>query len=119
LKLPCPNSENFQVLLNEFSSMYKETLNILILDNSRFHKARALRIPDNIAFVFLPPYSPELNPIERVWQDIKDDTAWKLFPDIEQQQDYVAELLKAYDAEKIHSLTSYSYFVHAVNALCS
>jgi transposase len=119
LELPWLNTENFQVFLNEFSSTYKETLNIVILDNGRFHKARALRIPNNIVFVFLPPYSPELNPIERFWQDIKDDLAWELFPDIEQQQDYVAKLLNTYDAERIRSLTSYSYFVHAANALCS
>ncbi len=119
LELPWLNTENFQVFLNEFSSTYRESLNVIVLDNGRYHKARALRAPDNVVFVFLPPYSPELNPIERLWQDIKDDIAWKLFPDIEQQQDYVAKLLNSYDAQRIHSLTSYPYFVNAVNALCS
>jgi putative transposase len=118
LELPWLNTENFQVFLDEFSSMYREALNVLVLDNGRFHKARALRIPDNVVCVFLPPYSPELSPIERLWQDIKSDMAWKVFSDVEEQQNYVAELLNAYDAEKIHSLTSYSYIVRAVNALC-
>ena len=47
------------------------TLNIMVLDNGRFHHAKSLVIPDNGVLIFLPPYSPELNPIERLWQAIK------------------------------------------------
>ena len=47
----------------------------MVLDNGRFHQAKSLEIPENIVFVFLPPYSPELNPIERLRQDMK---LWKL-----------------------------------------
>jgi transposase len=119
LELPRLNAQNFQVFINKFSSTYRGTLNIVVLDNGRFHSAQALRIPDNVVCVFLPCYSPELNPIERLWQDIKVDMAWKVFDDIEDQQDYVAKLLNSYDAQKIHSLTAYPYFVRAANALCS
>ena len=42
-----------------------------ILDNGAFHKARALRLPPNVGLLFLPPYAPELNPIERLWRDLK------------------------------------------------
>lgn len=118
LELPRLNAQNFQVFLNEFSGTYRETLNIVVLDNGRFHRAQALRIPDNVVCVFLPPYSPELSPIERLWQDIKGGMAWKMFDDIEEQQDYVAKLLNSYDAQKIHSMTAYPYFVRAANALC-
>lgn len=40
---------------------------VLVLDNAGWHVARALRIPDNITLLFLPAYSPELNPVERLW----------------------------------------------------
>jgi transposase len=40
---------------------------VLVLDNAGWHVARALRIPDNITLLFLPAYSPELNPAERLW----------------------------------------------------
>jgi len=47
---------------------------VLILDNAKFHKssyvfATASRL--NITLLFLPPYSPDLNPIELVWKDLK------------------------------------------------
>lgn len=40
---------------------------VLIMDQAGWHKSRALRVPDNIAILFLPPKSPEINPVERLW----------------------------------------------------
>jgi len=44
---------------------------VLVLDQAGWHVARALKVPDNITLLHLPPYSPELNPIERVWAYLK------------------------------------------------
>ena len=38
------------------------------MDNAGWHKSKTLIIPDNIKYIFLPPYSPELNPVERLWK---------------------------------------------------
>jgi len=65
-------SDCFQCFLEKFSEAFSKSLNLLVLDKGRFHQAKSLKIPENIVFLFLPPYSPELNPIERLWQDIKD-----------------------------------------------
>ena len=43
----------------------------MVLDNGAFHKAKSLKIPDNIFLLFLPPYSPELNPAEKYGKHIK------------------------------------------------
>jgi transposase len=40
---------------------------VLILDQAGWHKARKLVVPDNLTILYLPPYSPELNPVERLW----------------------------------------------------
>jgi transposase len=40
---------------------------VLVLDNAGWHVARALRVPANVTLLFLPPYAPELNPVERLW----------------------------------------------------
>ncbi len=44
---------------------------VLVLDQAGWHVAKALKVPDNISLMHLPPYSPELNPIERVWAYLK------------------------------------------------
>lgn len=40
---------------------------VLVLDNAGWHVAKALKVPANVTLLFLPPYAPELNPVERVW----------------------------------------------------
>jgi transposase len=40
---------------------------VLIMDQAGWHKAKALKVPDNIVILYLPPYSPELNPVENLW----------------------------------------------------
>jgi len=67
--------------------------------------------------VWLPPYCPELNPIARVWRDLKDKVAWAQFADLAAQLDYVAGLLQAYDAATPQSLSGYPYLADAINAL--
>jgi hypothetical protein len=56
----------FQIFLNQLASEYPEHLNIVQLDNGRFHYSSSLKIPANILLIFQPPYSPELNLGERV-----------------------------------------------------
>jgi transposase len=40
---------------------------ILVLDRAGWHVAKALEVPANMTLLYLPPYSPELNPVERLW----------------------------------------------------
>jgi len=66
LELPTCNADTFQIYLNEFSLIKPLELKIIVLDNGAFHKAAKLKIPKNIILLFLPPYSPELNPAEKI-----------------------------------------------------
>ena len=51
---------------------FPRSQNVMILDNDRLRTANRLIVPPNVHLVFLPPYSPALNPVERVWQHLKD-----------------------------------------------
>ena len=53
--------ECFQIFIDELSATFPDSLNIIVLDNGRFHHAKSLVIADNVVLIFLPPYSPELN----------------------------------------------------------
>jgi hypothetical protein len=90
---------------------------MLVLANSGAPTAKRLTIPDTIRLVVLPPSSPNLTPIARVWRAVKAALAWTQFTDVDTQQHYVGELLGSYDPVTLHSLTAYTYFVEAVNAL--
>jgi hypothetical protein len=117
LEWPYLNAEMFQLFVDAFAQAFPDSLNLLLLDNSGAHTAHKLTIPENVRLVYLPPYCPELNPIERVWRDLKDVLAWLQFPTLDVQQDYIATLLRAYEATTRQSLTGYTYLVEAIYAL--
>ena len=118
LELPYLNTESFQLFVNAFAEAFPDRLNLLLLDNSGAHTAQRLTLPVNVRLVFLPPYCPELNPIERVWRDLKDALAWLHFPNLDVQPDYPMTLPQGYQAATLQSLTDYTYLVEAVHALC-
>ena len=111
LELPYLSAESFQLFVDAFAQAFADSLNLLLLDNSGAHTAQRLTIPANVRLVFLPPYCPELNPIERVWRDLKDDLAWQQFPNVEVQQNYVGQLLRTYNAPQLQRLTGYAYLL--------
>ena len=119
LELPYSNADTFQLFVDAFAQAFPDSLNILLLDNSGAHTAHRIRWPENVRCVGLPPYCPELNPIERLWRDLKDDLGWQQFMNLDAQQDYVGQLLRAYEAPTLRSLTGYAYLVDAINALYS
>jgi transposase len=119
LELPYLNAEMFQLFVDAFAQAFPDSLNLLLLDNSGAHTAQRLILPPNVRLVFLPPYCPELNPIERVWRDLKDKVAWQQFVDLNAQQDYLSHLLWAYEAATLQSLTGYPYLAEAIHALCA
>jgi transposase len=92
LEWPYLNAETFQLFVEAFAQAFPDSLNILLRDNSGAHTAQRIRWPENIRYVWLPPYCPELNPIERVWRDLKDDLAWQQFSNLDGQQDDVGQL---------------------------
>lgn len=72
LILPYTNTQAMQLFLNELSLQVDGNRHIaLVMDNAGWHTAKNLLVPNNITLVPLPPYSPELNAIEQVWNWMK------------------------------------------------
>jgi hypothetical protein len=58
---------------------------ILFVDGASWHSSEDLVVPSNITLYFLPPYAPELNPIERLWNFLKSNyLSRKIFADMEE-----------------------------------
>lgn len=110
LELPFCNTDTFQIFLNEFSKENPMELKIIVLDNGAFHKSKSLIIPENIVLVFLPPYSPELNPAEKVWWLLKREFVCQTFPNmIELKKHIDKSLKKIINIKTIKSLCSFEY----------
>ena len=73
LVLPHANTDAMTLHLAEVSRQVAEGAHaVLVCDGAGWHKARGrLRVPKNVSLLHLPPYSPELNPVENVWQHLR------------------------------------------------
>jgi DDE superfamily endonuclease len=65
-ELPRLDADCFSVFLRQLSQHYAESLNIVLLDQAPAHVAQRVQIPANVVLMWLPAYSPELNPVERL-----------------------------------------------------
>jgi transposase len=72
LILPECNTGMMQIHLDQISEHVREGYHaILLMDRASWHTTEALNIPNNITLMPLPPYSPELNPMEQMWQQLR------------------------------------------------
>ena len=117
-EFPCLDADTFQAYVNAFSTDTQavDTHNIIVMDNAAAHHAEKLKIPENIAFCFLPSYCPELNPAERVWGYMKDRCANKTFDSLEELSAYVKKIVMELTNDRITSLTSYDWIMEIINA---
>lgn len=81
----------------------------MVLDNGRFHKAKKLIIPKNIVLVFLPPYSPELNPAEKIWAKYKRAFSNKFYKKLEEVEDFIAEMVNKTTKKEVMGTCGYGY----------
>ena len=79
LILPGVNTENMNVFLDELHREFIGTKIFLIMDRAGWHKSSGLKKYKNIEFIFQPPYSPELNPIEKLWEWLKKERQHNFF----------------------------------------
>ena len=74
LVLPRCNTQTMTLHLAEISQAVKQGAHaVVILDQAGWHGANALEIPENITLLPLPPRSPELDPLENIWQFMRDN----------------------------------------------
>ena len=110
LEMPHCNSHTFQVFLDHLSNQNPAEFKILILDNGAFHHARRLLLPDNIALIFLPPYSPELNPAEKMWRHFKDRVSMIAYNSLDILQNKLSEITKLITPDLIKSICGNQFY---------
>jgi len=108
------SADSFQLLLNKFSKAYPHSLNVIQLDNGRFHSAKKLTIPDNVVLLFQPPYSSDVNPIERVWQFMRDKLCWINLKTLDELRKKVDEIIQSILPSQVASLTSFDFILSAL-----
>jgi len=115
LVLPQADTEAMQQFLDGFAqTIAADEHVVIVLDQAGWHRSSKLRIPANITLVALPPYAPELNPVERLWLHLKERfLSHRLLADYEAIVDAACEAWNRVVAEtgRIASLCSYPWII--------
>lgn len=83
---------------------------VIIMDQAGWHRSKDLVVPDNINIIYLPPYSPELNPIERLWKYMKTNFIHnRVFVSLKQMMALMADVFAELKTDTIASLCHCSY----------
>ena len=71
LVMPYCNTVCMNLFLRHLSKQYPGDIILLCCDGAAWHKSGTLCIPENIRLFFIPPYTPEMNPIEQIWKELR------------------------------------------------
>lgn len=108
------NAEHMSLFLSQVSAAHQEDFVVMVLDGASSHKAKDLQRPENIRLVALPPYAPELNPQEHLWDELREkEFPNRVFSDlaavVRQLQHGLPQLSAA--RERLRSLTAWPWIV--------
>ena len=112
LLLPDMRTESFQAFVDEFKNFVGETKAVrLITDGAAAHRSRRLKIADQLEIEHLPPYSPELNPVERFFKELRRELKNRVFESLAAVEEAVTEAVKPYfsDGLRVTKLTFYGW----------
>ncbi|MCY4160967.1 MAG: transposase [Flavobacteriaceae bacterium] len=105
------------LFLEQVAKDFKESKIIMQVDQARWHPSKDLKIPENMVLIEQPPYSPELNPVEQIWAEVREKFLDnQLFETLEDLKEQLADGLKEI-AEYGKRLTSLTNFPHLRNII--
>jgi len=113
LILPDANAYCMGLFLEHVSEEFKDYFIVMQVDQAIWHKTNKLIIPSNIRLLYQPAYSPELNAVEHVWDEIKEKHFKnKIFKSIKHVVDKLSEALNSLKQNKevVKSMTSFEYY---------
>ena len=113
LMMPNVNTMSLNMFLAEMSKHIGDQKAIVVMDCAGCHKAKDLVVPANIEILYLPPYSPELNPAERLWEHLKSETIKnKVYNTIEQLEIVVSSSIKNLNTLLIQSICCMNHLLN-------
>ena len=116
LILPHVNTECMQLFLDEVSARYPDDHIVMVIDGAGWHRSHCLKAPANIYLLKLPPYAPELNPIEHVWDELREKYFHnRVFNSLGALEDHLTMALKTLegDPETVCSIVSWPWIIAA------
>lgn len=106
LVMPHCNTDCMNIYLEHLSINYADDLILLVMDKASWHRSKTLVIPNNIRILHIPPYTPEMNPIEQIWKEIRKlGFKNEIFQTLEKVVDRLCDTINSLSNATIKSIT--------------
>jgi putative transposase len=112
LIMPHSNTDCMNVFLAHLSKTYPEDKIVFVCDRASWHRAKTLEIPSNILIIYLPPATPEMNPIEQIWKEVRRiGFKNEVFQSLEKVIDRLCSVICSLSHETIKSITGRDWII--------
>lgn len=119
LILPSMTSQTMLIYLQELKKQHPDEHVVVVIDNAPCHRKKCLYEIEGLTLVNLPSYSPELNPAERYFEEIRRITANRVFDSLDNQAELVTKAVNDWsDNDKIKKLTGYEWIRRQWEEVC-
>jgi len=118
LILPHVNGDCMQIFLDEVAAHHPQERLLMVLDGAGWHQSKSLQLPANLRLLRLPPYSPELNPVEHLWDDLREKAFHnRVFERIDALEEHLTIALRAMelDQPRVRSIVSWPSIMDALS----
>ena len=112
LILPWANTEMMDIFLRQVAEDFSNYFILMLVDQAGWHVSQKLTVPENLRLIKLPPRSPELNPAEHIWEELREKNfANKACRDLDEVEDNLCRGLNdlAKNPDKLRSMTNFPY----------
>ena len=112
LILPSANTAMMNLFLAQVAEDFADYFIVMQVDQAGWHRAKDLQIPENIRLIFQPAYSPEVNPVEHLWEELREKYLHnRIFSSLEELLEVLCQALTELTEDK-QRLRSMMFFPH-------
>ena len=114
LVMPQCNTDCMNLFLKTLSKEYAKDQILLVCDGAGWHKSKGLIVPDNISLLHIPPYTPEMNPIEQIWKQLRSmGFRNEVFENLNQVVDRLCDTICQLTNDTVRSITARQWILDA------
>jgi transposase-like protein len=117
LILPHVNGTCMQIFLDEVASRHPDERIVMVLDGAGWHQSNSLQLPSNLRLLKLPSYSPELNPVEHLWDDLREKSFCnKVFESLEALENHLEVALRNMELDRlrVYSIVAWPWIINSL-----
>jgi len=117
LILPSVNGECMQLFVEEVARRHANENVLMVVDGAGWHRNESLAMPSNLRLLFLPPYAPELNPVEHLWDDLREKSFHnRVFDSIMALENHLESALADFERspDRVRSITHWEWIINGL-----